>query len=177
MSRSISSTLACCLLVVLLAPASLLAGSKPKKRKLTGRVIAKEFPLALVKLNEEYSVEYLLVRLDQHGSKRSMHGFAVIQYAHFDPDTELPADLMDGTAQWVFTGNPDRSCELTVRPGSIFEFESGATTLPDSGFALVKDHGEGLPLLGSKIPCYSVDPSGLKRVGVKANARTRKKRN
>ena len=149
-------------IIVLLTPVEL--GANDNKQMLKGRVIAKDAYVGLARLNSLGSVEVFIVRVEEEDPKKTSPRFIKIRYEDYGAKKKQPRDLFDGRVLWRFSASRDKSCDQIVSE-DLFTTPNNTSRPPKGGtYVLLENVSSDLPKRQSLLPCFIVQPGGIKRL-------------
>ena len=167
MKNTVTSFVSLCMIVIVfpLEPVALAARHKQNQQKLMGRVIAKDAYLGLARLSSAASVEVFIVRVDQVRWKETSPRFIKVRYEDYEAKGLLASGLLDGKMMWRFSLRREKKCDQIVSEGLLIPPNNSPTPPRAGAYILLENAGSDLPKVQSLLPCFIVQPGGIRPMG------------
>jgi hypothetical protein len=129
----------------------------------SGRVIANDPYIGLLRLSSGPNVSIFMVRVDDAPHATKSPRFVKVRYEDYADQHPLPPDLLKGKSSWRFSLRRNHGCDQVVLEG-LFTAQNDSNELPNPGtFILVQGFDQkDVPPIHSTIPCFVLRPGGAK---------------
>jgi len=99
------------------------------------------------------------------GHERTSPRFVKVRYEDYEAKEPLPSGLLDGKMVWKFSVKRDRTCDQIVSEGLFVAPNKSAIPPAAGSYVLLENAGSDLPKVESLLPCFIVQPGGIKSLG------------